>query len=205
MKKALENEAVVADGLAGAFPRGWLQLRRGKILASEDLRLLILHMLLEGPRHGYDVIKALRQHSSGVYAPSPGMVYPVFASLERLNFANSETDGNKKLFTITREGKRFLNSNQDRAIAVLLDLKRYGLKVAHFERGAAQEETEVETWGGGPGAQNSKAWRQMKSDYIEIRQELKLALFDKMDSALEEKQRVLSILRNALDEIRGIR
>ena len=202
MKKRTKQEGSASDGLIGGYPRGGSELRRGKILASEDLQLLILQMLLEGPRHGYDVIKAVREHSSGVYAPSPGMVYPVLTSLERLKLAKSEADGNKKLFTITAQGKRFLAGNQEKASAVLYALKRYGLKVAHFERNAFQEEATVETWGGGPGAQNNKAWRQMKSDFIEVRQELQATLFSKMDSSLEEKQRVLRVLRNALDEIR---
>ena len=202
MKKTIDKEGAFTDDLAGSFPQRRSELRRGKLLASDDLQLLILQMLLDGPRHGYDVIKAIRQHSSGVYAPSPGMVYPVLTSLERLKFATSESNGNKKLFTITAQGKRFVGGNRDKASLVLYDLKRYGAKVAHFEENTLQEEATLETWGGGPAAQNSKAWRQMKSDFIEIRQELKVELVSKMDSSLEEKQRILRVLRNALDEIR---
>ncbi len=187
----------------GGFQPSRLDLRRGKLLASDDLQLLILQMLLEGSRYGYEVIKAVRKYSSGVYAPSPGMVYPVLASLEQLKYARCEADGSKRLFTITGQGRRHLSANQERATAVLQSLKRYGLKVAHFERDVAQEESTVETWGGGPDAQNNKVWRQMKTDFVEVRQDLKAALFSKMDSPLEEKQRVLGVLRRALHEIRG--
>jgi len=51
-------------------------MRTARVLGSGDLQLLILLLLSEKPRHGYEIIKAIEEHSSGVYTPSPGMVYP---------------------------------------------------------------------------------------------------------------------------------
>ncbi|TIU21959.1 MAG: PadR family transcriptional regulator, partial [Mesorhizobium sp.] len=50
--------------------------RAGRMLADGDLKLITLSLLAEAPRHGYDIIKALEERTSGVYSPSPGVVYP---------------------------------------------------------------------------------------------------------------------------------
>ncbi len=55
----------------------------GRKLASVDLQLLILALLSDKPRHGYEIIKALDERSKGFYAPSPGMVYPALTYLEK--------------------------------------------------------------------------------------------------------------------------
>ena len=185
----------------GTFPEREAEPKRGKILASKDLQLVILQLLVEGPKHGYEIIKAVERHSSGIYSPSPGMVYPVFTELEKLGYAISKVSGNKKCFTITNPGRKYLLSTQGRATAVLQSLKRYGYKLAHLQQDAAQEEKTIESWGGGPYAQDDKEWRQLKSDFLEIRHELKAALFSKMECSLVEKQRVLRVLRTALKEI----
>jgi Transcriptional regulator PadR-like family len=56
----------------------------GRKLASVDLQLLILGLLADRPRHGYEIIKALDERSKGFYAPSPGMVYPALTYLEEI-------------------------------------------------------------------------------------------------------------------------
>ena len=50
--------------------------RAGRMLGDGDLRLIVLALLSEQPRHGYDIIKALEERSHGAYSPSPGVVYP---------------------------------------------------------------------------------------------------------------------------------
>ncbi len=62
----------------------------GRKLGSADLQLLILRLLDEKPSHGYEIIKALDEHSNGFYVPSPGMVYPALTYLEELGFATVE-------------------------------------------------------------------------------------------------------------------
>ena len=59
----------------------------GRKLASVDLQLLILGLLAEKPRHGYEIIKALDERSKGFYVPSPGMVYPALTYLEEIGHA----------------------------------------------------------------------------------------------------------------------
>ena len=77
-------------------------MRAGRMLASGDLQLIILALLSMKPRHGYEIIKAIEEHSSGIYTPSPGVVYPALTYLEETGFALSETQGTKKLYRIAR-------------------------------------------------------------------------------------------------------
>src|SRR3954462_11675737 len=76
-------------------------MRGGKMLADGDLRLIVLVLLEEAPRHGYDIIKALEQRSSGIYSPSPGVVYPTLTYLEEANYATAASEGNKRVYSIT--------------------------------------------------------------------------------------------------------
>ncbi len=69
----------------------------GRKLGSGELQLVILALLEEAPRHGYEIIKALEETSKGFYAPSPGMVYPALTYLEEVGFATVEAEGSKKL------------------------------------------------------------------------------------------------------------
>ena len=62
----------------------------GRKLGSADLQLLLLALLAEKPSHGYELIKALEERSSGYYSPSPGMVYPALTYLEELGHASVE-------------------------------------------------------------------------------------------------------------------
>ncbi len=80
----------------------------GRKLASVDLQLLILGLLAEKPRHGYEIIKALDERSKGFYVPSPGMVYPALTYLEEIGHATVETEGARKLYHITEAGKEHL-------------------------------------------------------------------------------------------------
>src|SRR5271156_6076766 len=79
-------------------------MRAAKMLASGDLQLIILALLSEKPRYGYEIIKQIEEHSSRVYTPSPGMVYPALTYQEEGGYAASESEGTKKLYKITEAG-----------------------------------------------------------------------------------------------------
>jgi len=78
-----------------------------------DLKLFILDLLNDKPRHGYDIILELEKKFHGFYSPSPGSVYPILQLLEDQEFVLSDQKTGKKVYTITSEGKRFLNENAD--------------------------------------------------------------------------------------------
>ena len=73
-----------------------------------DLKYVILGLLKEEPRHGYDIISVLKERSHGFYAPSPGAIYPTLQLLEEMGYVTAAERDGKKIYTITDEGRRFL-------------------------------------------------------------------------------------------------
>ena len=185
----------------GGFRGGGM--RTARVLASGDLQLLILLLLSEKPRHGYEIIKAIEEHSSGVYTPSPGMVYPALTFLEETGYATATMEGTKKLFSITTEGAAHLAQNRAAAEETWNRLALFGRKLAHLQRQYAEDEDVADHFGAGPNESARGEWRQMKAEFLGLRDELKAAIYEKLHSSLEEKKRVLQILRRTIDEIRG--
>jgi DNA-binding PadR family transcriptional regulator len=78
-----------------------------------DLKYVILQLLDEKPRHGYEIIKALEDRFGGMYSPSAGTVYPTLTLLEDLGYARVNVEeGGKKVYAITDEGKAYLAQNK---------------------------------------------------------------------------------------------
>jgi DNA-binding PadR family transcriptional regulator len=89
--------------------RGPRRGRGGRMFEQGDLKLVILRLLEEKPRHGYEIIKELETRSGGAYSPSPGTVYPTLTMLEDLGYARAvPEDGGKKIYEITEEGRKHL-------------------------------------------------------------------------------------------------
>jgi DNA-binding PadR family transcriptional regulator len=92
-------------------PRGkhW-RGRTGRLFEQGDLKYVILRLLEEKPRHGYEIIKELEGRFGGSYVPSPGTVYPTLTMLEDMGFARAvpEGEGGKKVYEITDEGRKYL-------------------------------------------------------------------------------------------------
>ena len=80
-----------------------------------DLKYVILDLIKEKPRYGYEIIRALAERSHGLYAPSPGTVYPTLQMLEEMGYITPEQQDGKKVFAITDEGQRFLEEQGDSA------------------------------------------------------------------------------------------
>ena len=87
--------------------------RRGRVFEQGDLKYVILQMLAEKPRHGYEIIKELEERSGGAYSPSAGTVYPTLTLLEDLGYASvTPEEGGKKVYSITPEGQKYLEENK---------------------------------------------------------------------------------------------
>jgi DNA-binding PadR family transcriptional regulator len=92
---------------------------RGRVFDNGDLRLVIM-LLSEKPRHGYEIIKALEERVGGGYSPSPGVVYPTLTLLEELGQASvSDERAGRKLYTLTKEGKSIVVGNRRVVDAIL--------------------------------------------------------------------------------------
>jgi DNA-binding PadR family transcriptional regulator len=119
-------------------------IRAGRMLATGDLRLIALALIAEQPRHGYEIIKVLEDKTEGWYAPSPGMVYPTLTYLEEMGYVTAQAEGAKKLYTITDEGRAYLNENRDFVDAVLERLSAVGEKISRMRRRFGSDEREHE-------------------------------------------------------------
>jgi DNA-binding PadR family transcriptional regulator len=86
--------------------------RMGRVFEQGDLKYVILRLLEEKPRHGYEIIKDLEDRFGGAYSPSPGTVYPTLTMLEDLGYAKATTDdGGRKVYSITPEGGAYLKEH----------------------------------------------------------------------------------------------
>jgi DNA-binding PadR family transcriptional regulator len=95
-------------------------MRPGRVFEQGDLRLVLLKLIADQPRHGYELIKAVEDAVGGAYSPSPGVVYPTLTLLEELGYATAREDAGKKLYTITPEGRAHLE-NQAAAVSALFE------------------------------------------------------------------------------------
>lgn len=88
--------------------------RRG-IFDANDLKLILLGLIAEQPRHGYDLIRAIEDKSGGAYVPSPSMIYPKLTMLADMGFADEHADtaSGRKLFGITAEGAGHLEEHRN--------------------------------------------------------------------------------------------
>jgi len=201
-------------GIAGGFAGGMKAISAGRKLASGDLQLIVLALLAEQPRHGYEIIKALEERSGGFYMPSPGMVYPALTYVEELGHATVEADGNKKLYRITETGSAYLAENREGVDFILAQLARIGSKMDKVRRAFDGEDTAHEgrtddrdvrgaREGGGRGDPNREGGDpdNLIPELHQARRELKSVLREKFDATPEEQKRVADILREALSKI----
>jgi DNA-binding PadR family transcriptional regulator len=119
---------------------GWSGGGRGRrtrrMFESGELRLVLLKLISEQPRHGYDLIRAVEEMTGGTYAPSPGVVYPTLTMLEEMGLIE-ETDGEgaRKPFQITGAGTAHLEDNAEEADELIRRLK--ALSPSHYPEGGS--------------------------------------------------------------------
>jgi DNA-binding PadR family transcriptional regulator len=163
----------------------------GRKLASGDLQLLILKLLAEKPRHGYEIIKALEECSKGFYVPSPGMVYPALTYLEEIGHATVESEGTRKLYQLTDLGRSHLEAHREETEALFAQFSRVGERLEHMRRIMRSAE-------GKEDASGEAGWSKT---LIRARHALRSAVAEKWNAPTEEQERVADILKRAAQEI----
>jgi DNA-binding PadR family transcriptional regulator len=94
--------------------------RRRGLYDGDELRLVLLSLIGEKPRHGYDLIKEIEERSGGLYAPSPGVIYPTLTMLQDMGLiAESDAAGTRKVYAATPEGTAYLAQNKEQTQALL--------------------------------------------------------------------------------------
>jgi DNA-binding PadR family transcriptional regulator len=114
-------------GQNGGFGRGGDGGRRGRVFDSGELRLVLLKLIEEAPRHGYDLIREIEERTGGAYAPSPGVIYPTLTLLGDMGLIEeAKSEGAKKQFAITEAGSAELVAKADEVTALLNRLSEMG-------------------------------------------------------------------------------
>jgi DNA-binding PadR family transcriptional regulator len=94
---------------------------------SGEFRLVLLKLIADQPRHGYDLIRAVEELTHGQYAPSPGVVYPTLTLLEDMgHIAEEAAEGSRKVYAATDEGRAYLAERGDEVEALFARLTGAG-------------------------------------------------------------------------------
>ena len=103
-------------------PRG-----RRRMFEGGELRLVLLKLIADQPRHGYELIKAIEDMTGGDYAPSPGIVYPTLTMLEDMGLiSEAKSETTKKVYEATDEGRAHLEENSDEVDELIERLEGHG-------------------------------------------------------------------------------
>lgn len=114
------------DGRGG--PRG------RRMFDSGELRLVLLKLIADEPRHGYDLIRQVEELTGGAYAPSPGVVYPTLTLLDDMGLIEArQAEGAKKLFAVTDTGTAHLAENAEQVEALMARLADVGAERARTD------------------------------------------------------------------------
>ncbi|ESX62835.1 PadR family transcriptional regulator [Mesorhizobium sp. LSHC422A00] len=173
--------------------------RAGRMLADGDLKLITLSLLAEAPRHGYDIIKALEERTSGIYSPSPGVVYPTLTFLEEAGYAASAADGNKKVFSITEAGQAHLAENREMIDGVLEHLERFGRKMAKARDWFGWNDDGEEG-----GRRGGRGRSEARDEFRAVRHRLRAALGDLVDAPAEKQAEAIAVLEAAAEALEAL-
>lgn len=117
-------EGDTGRGGRGAGGRGG---GRRRVFDGEELKLVLLALLTDGPRHGYDLIRQIEERTGGAYAPSPGIVYPTLTLLDEMDLIEEvKEEGARRRFRITTAGTAWLEERRPQADALLARLEAIG-------------------------------------------------------------------------------
>ena len=111
--------------------------RRGRVFDGGELRLVLLKLIADEPRHGYELIRAVEELSGGAYAPSPGVVYPTLTMLDEMGLVDEQrAEGARKRFAATDEGRAHLAERQGEVEVLFARLAELGAHRARASGGA---------------------------------------------------------------------
>ena len=124
------------DGPDGGWSGGRRGRRARRMFEGGELRLVLLKLIADEPRHGYDLIRAIEEMTGGEYAPSPGVVYPTLTLLQDMGLIEEAAgEGQRKPFQTTGQGRTHLQEREDEVEALLDRLNE--MKPRHSDAGPA--------------------------------------------------------------------
>jgi DNA-binding PadR family transcriptional regulator len=194
------------------------------VFGHGQLRLYLLALLNEGPRHGYEVIQDLEQRFNGLYSPSAGTVYPRLAKLEEEGLVERSEEGRKAVYRITDAGRAEVADRQDDLANLDLDLDQSVRQLAEEVRSRVRGETSnlraelraaaqearrtatpvggFEQWGDWKGV-DPKAIRDLEHAMRDLRREA-VSAWKRHGITAEQSRQVVAILREATGRIHEV-
>lgn len=160
-----------------------------RLLAHGDLRFVVLLLIEEKPRHGYELIKLIESKSSNQYSPSPGVIYPTLTYLEETGLVKTKVHQDKKQYSITPEGAKHLEENREISSGILKRLKEMGAQLA-----SAKAEASTDSFAEGERAEIKQAFHAIKT-------ELKGS---PAETLKKNKKQILAILKRTLTDIQAL-
>jgi DNA-binding PadR family transcriptional regulator len=177
---------------------GTHELRSGRKLGAADLQLLLLALLAEQPRHGYELIKAIEAHSKGFYVPSPGVIYPSLKYLDEVGYVVAEADGPRKHCVITDPGRAYLEANRAQADALLAQLAAVGVRMESARRAFIATDTPPSM----PSEERNE--RGFIAELEDARRAIKRALAALEGAPETDQRRAAGLLRKTVDALRDV-
>src|SRR5215471_6559219 len=104
----------IGAGLRGGRWTGF-GLFRSRFFEGGEVRIAILSLLSEGPKHGYQLMKEMKERSGGTYRASPGSVYPTLQQLENEKLIQSVTEEGRRVYSLTAAGREELDKDPESA------------------------------------------------------------------------------------------
>jgi DNA-binding PadR family transcriptional regulator len=190
------------------------------VFAHGNLRLYLLALLEERPRHGYELIQALSERFGGTYSPSAGTIYPRLAKLEEEGLVTKRTDGRKSVYEITDAGRAELESRRHELDAIEDDVTDSVRRLAEGVRAevdsamrslraelanAAREARKAATSEPAtpqPNAESTRAMHEADLAITEFRQQIRLELRNQANRGRVNADTV-SLLRSRLADVRS--
>ena len=115
--------------------------RRRRMFDGDELRLLLLKLIADAPRHGYDLIRDIEERTGGAYAPSAGVVSPTLGMLDDMGLIEAVSEGSRKQFAATEAGRAHLEERAEEVTALLERLEALGEERARVDRGPVRRAT----------------------------------------------------------------
>ena len=190
------------------------------VFAHGNLRLYLLALLEEQPRHGYELIQALSDRFGGTYSPSAGTIYPRLAKLEEEGLVTKRTDGRKSVYEITDAGRAELESRRHELDAIEDDVTDSVRRLAEGVRAEvdsamrtlraelanaareARKAASTEPAAPQPSAESSRALHEADLAITEFRQQLRLEFRNQANRGRVNGDTV-SLLRTRLADVRA--
>lgn len=187
------------------------------------LRLYLLKLLDESPRHGYEVIRLLEERFQGLYAPSAGTVYPRLAKLEQEGLVAHSTEGGRKVYRLTDAGRTELAARQGELEELEVEIRDSVSQLAGAIRedvrdsakdlreelwGAAGRAPKAERAEGGQGGDpwagpwgDREAWQRAKEEFAQFKQQAR----EQARRAKEQEKAAKAKAKAAEEEARRLR